>query len=323
MLTKTAYMSLIPITDIIERVRSLSVRKIALQAPEGLKRELPLLAEALRAEGYSVIICGDPCYGACDLALDALEYADILIHLGHTPLMDHPRVLVEPILQPDQIPPLDSVLPLLKGRKIGLISTAQHAKSLPLLAEELKKHGFMPVIAPASPRTPLPGQVLGCTYTAAREAAADCLLYLGTGVFHAIGSGIASRVTVISLDPYTGEAGVVETDRPLRRRFAVIEKARSADRFGIIVSQKCGQNRMKLAEELLLLHPRAEIVLLREVTADQLLNLGFPCYVNTACPRLGLDDQVRFPVPVLSPPEFEILCGMREWDDYEIDEIRS
>jgi 2-(3-amino-3-carboxypropyl)histidine synthase len=316
-------MSLIPISDIIERVRSLPVRKIAIQAPEGLKRELPILAEALRAEGYSVIISGDPCYGACDLALDILEYADILIHFGHTPLLDHPQVLVEPILQPEEIPPLDSMLPLLTGKKIGLISTAQHANSLPLLAEELKKHGFMPVISPASPRTPLPGQVLGCTYTAAREAEADCLLYLGTGVFHAIGSGIATKVPVISLDPYTGEAGVVWTDRTLRRRFAVIEKARSADRFGIIVSQKCGQNRMKLAEELLSLHPRAEIVLLREVTADQLQNLGFPCYVNTACPRLALDDQVRFPVPVLSPPEFEILCGRREWDDYEIDEIRS
>ena len=90
-------MSLIRISDIIERVRSLPVRKIALQAPEGLKRELPLLAEALRAEGYSVIISGDPCYGACDLALDTLEYADILIHFGHTPLLDHPQVLVEPI----------------------------------------------------------------------------------------------------------------------------------------------------------------------------------------------------------------------------------
>jgi len=50
-------------------------------------------------------------------------------------------------------------------------------------------------------------------------------------------------------------------------------------------------------------------------------NLGFDCYVNTACPRLAYDDQVRFPAPVLSPQEFEILCGVRTWDEYEIDEI--
>jgi len=63
------------------------------------------------------------------------------------------------------------------------------------------------------------------------------------------------------------------------------------------------------------------IVTMREVNPDELLNLGFACYVNTACPRLAYDDQVRFPVPVLSPQEFEILCGVRTWDTYTIDEI--
>jgi 2-(3-amino-3-carboxypropyl)histidine synthase len=63
------------------------------------------------------------------------------------------------------------------------------------------------------------------------------------------------------------------------------------------------------------------IVTLQEVSPDELLNLGFGAYVNTACPRLAYDDQGRFPVPVLSPQEYEILCGVRKWDDYAIDEI--
>ncbi|MDO9540135.1 MAG: diphthamide synthesis protein, partial [Methanocalculus sp.] len=134
-------MSLIRTSEVIERIRPLHPKRIALQAPEGLKRELPALAEALRAEGYSVIISGDPCYGACDLALDTLDYADILIHFGHTPLMDHPRVIFEPIQLPYETPSLDNVIPLLKGPVIGLISTIQHAPSLPQLAEELRKHG--------------------------------------------------------------------------------------------------------------------------------------------------------------------------------------
>ena len=62
---------------------------------------------------------------------------------------------------------------------------------------------------------------------------------------------------------------------------------------------------------------------MREVSPDELLNLGFDCYVNTACPRLAYDDQVRFGKPVLSPQEFEILCGVRTWDDYTIDEIHE
>ncbi len=61
--------------------------------------------------------------------------------------------------------------------------------------------------------------------------------------------------------------------------------------------------------------------MLREVTPDQLLNLGFPCYVNTACPRLAYDDQVRFSVPILTPIEFEIVCGVRDFEHYRVDEI--
>jgi 2-(3-amino-3-carboxypropyl)histidine synthase len=126
---------------------------------------------------------------------------------------------------------------------------------------------------------------------------------------------------VIALDPCTGDTREVNGDTLLRRRFALIEKARGAKTVGIIVSTKHGQQRMELARRLANLSPEAVIVPMREVNADELLNLGFSCYVNTACPRLAYDDQVRFPVPVLSPQEFEILCNVRTWDEYVIDEI--
>ena len=78
---------------------------------------------------------------------------------------------------------------------------------------------------------------------------------------------------------------------------------------------------LELARHLAGLSKDAVIVTMREVNPDELLNLGFDCYVNTACPRLAYDDQIRFPVPVLTPQEFEILCGTRTWEDYTIDEI--
>ena len=43
------------------------------------------------------------------------------------------------------------------------------------------------------------------------------------------------------------------------------------------------------------LSPGAVIVPLQEITPDDLLDLGFGCYVNTACPRLAYDDRFRFP----------------------------
>ncbi len=83
--------------------------------------------------------------------------------------------------------------------------------------------------------------------------------------------------------------------------FAVIEKARNAKTVGILLSTKSGQSRRALAKRLAALSPGAVIVTMREISPDELLNLGFDCYVNTACPRLAYDDQVRFPKPVLSP----------------------
>ena len=78
---------------------------------------------------------------------------------------------------------------------------------------------------------------------------------------------------------------------------------------------------MEVAEYLSTLHDSAVLILINEVVPDQLLNLGFDAYVNTACPRIAYDDQERFHVPVLTPREFEILCGVKSWDDFIIDEL--
>ena len=160
------------------------------------------------------------------------------------------------------------------------------------------------------------------TYAAAKSAGADAYQFGGTGVFHAIGVSLATGKPTFALDPY-GDGGVqeVSADRLLRKRFVQIEKAKSAKTFGILLSSKSGQCRKELAKRLETLSPDASVVLIRGVTEMQLRILGFESYVNTALPRLALDDQSRFPMPLLSPAEFEIVLGLRSWDDYAIDEI--
>jgi 2-(3-amino-3-carboxypropyl)histidine synthase len=163
--------------------------------------------------------------------------------------------------------------------------------------------------------------VLGCSFSAARIPGATDILYIGTGLFHPLGVSLASGARVVALDPLSGEVNVVDADRFIRKRHAIVEKGRDAPVFGIIVSRKPGQNRYALAQRLTSLGRTAFIVFMDEVSPAELLNLGFPAYVNTACPRLAYDDQIRFPVPVLTPLEFEILCGLRSWDEYRMDEI--
>ncbi|NLA99630.1 MAG: diphthamide biosynthesis enzyme Dph2 [Methanomicrobiales archaeon] len=310
----------IPVSDIIERLRERGARSVALQFPAGLARQAPGTAAALRREGFEAIVSGDPCYGACDLALDALALADVLVHFGHAPVDERADVLYEPVRFDFDVAVLEHALPLLTARRVGLVTTVQHVHLLGAMRAYLAERGIEAVIAPGDGRTPIPGQVLGCNFAAARATGADEILFVGTGVFHPIGIRLATRARVVALDPYTGEAQEVDADRLVRRRAAVMEKARDAANYGIIVSTKSGQRRMDLARRLAALSDRAVLVTMREVSPAEMLDLGFAAYVNTACPRLAYDDQIRFAVPVLTPPEFEILCGARDWDDYTIDE---
>ncbi|MDD1718928.1 MAG: diphthamide biosynthesis enzyme Dph2 [Methanoregulaceae archaeon] len=314
-------MSLTDIDDLVARIRGRGARSVTLQFPDGLKRRAPAIASALREAGISVIISGDPCYGACDLALDMLRWTDLLVHFGHTPLSTREDVLYEPFLMDFDPERLAGALPLIGGKTVGLVTTTQHSGMIPAITGYFEGHGITLLTAEGGPRTAFCGQVLGCSYVAARQVAAHEILFVGTGLFHPRGVQLATGKRVVAVDPYTGEASVVDGERFLRRRFALIERAREADTFGILLSTKTGQARHDLAERLATLSDRAAVVAMREVSPEGLLDLGFSCYVNTACPRLAYDDQVRFPVPVLSPQEFEILCGVRSFDEYAIDEM--
>jgi len=65
------------------------------------------------------------------------------------------------------------------------------------------------------------------------------------------------------------------------------------------------------------------LVYLDNIEPDRLLNLGVQAAVSTACPRVALDDAAKYKIPILTPPEFEILLGEMKWEDYRFDEIEG
>ena len=314
---------MIPYSEIADELKKRGIQKTAVQLPEGLKRFAPALCRVLKENGISCIISGDPCWGACDLSLDAAAEAGFLVHIGHTPVTEEENVLYIPYRKDISSAVLEKAAEALKAFKsVSVTTTIQHAHQIDGIAGALKSLGVNTVIGCGSPRTPEPGQVLGCTYASAQNAGCDANLFIGTGVFHAIGVSLATKKPTYALDPYgSGDLQEVSADPFLRKRFVQIEKAKKANSFGILLSSKSGQARRDLAERLAGLHENAVVILIREISEMQLRNLGFDAYVNTACPRLALDDQSRFPWPLLSPAEFEIVLGIRSWDDYEIDEI--
>lgn len=312
---------MIPTSDLIGRLRERGARLVGLQFPAGLKREAYGVATTLREAGFEPVISGDPCYGACDLAEGLFPHVDVLIHFGHTPVGESNRILYELVPRDIDIAILSNALSLLEQKRIGLVTTVQHAHLIDAMAAYLRARGIEVIIVPGTSRAPLRGQVLGCNFHAARNTGATEILFVGTGLFHPLGIQLATGARVVAVDPYTMEAQVVDGSRLLRKRFALLERAREARSIGIIISLKSGQQRWELARRLVTLDRKAVLVTMHEIIPDELLNLGMDCYVNTACPRLAYDDQSRFKAPVLTPAEFEILCGVRSWDQYQIDEI--
>jgi 2-(3-amino-3-carboxypropyl)histidine synthase len=114
-------------------------------------------------------------------------------------------------------------------------------------------------------------------------------------------------------------------EKILRQRHGAISLASEAGSFGIIISSKPGQQRKELADMLkgMIVNKgkRASLILLDNVTPDQLIAFPLDAFVSTACPRLAIDDYLRYRKPILTPIELEVALGLRSWDDYIFDSI--
>ncbi len=309
-------------------MRRSGAKRIGLQAPEGLKRALSTIAREIAAQtGAEVIISGDPCYGACDVDMQLCDQVDLMLHLGHAELgtgpdkviflearmMDNPGVVVE------------KAIPTFKSKRIGVTTTIQHVHRLDEALQVLLEHGIEGMLGPAGGRVKHPGQVLGCCYSTARGLDVEEYLFIGTGRFHPLGIALCTGKRVVIADPVTGEVSEIDTDPMLRRRFGAIARAADARRFAILVSKKQGQRRMELARRIKKLGEEKGLemflVYLDNIEPDRLLNLGAEAAVSTACPRVALDDAAKYRIPILTPPEFEVLVGEKRWEEYEFDEM--
>jgi len=321
------------IEEIIDQIRSTEAKIVGLQFPEGLKIHATDLAREIEEQTDSlVVISGDPCYGACDLSDKEMEgRADLLIHFGHTPLpIDQkiPTIFVEAHYQLESLKILEKALELLKGKKdIGLVTTTQHLHLLEDAAHLLEEKGKK-VIMKAGTGT-LKGQVLGCNFSAVQDLPVDAFLYLGSGNFHPLGIKLSTKKTVIIADPYLNQVRDIDefADRILRIRFARITRASEAEKFGILISSKEGQSRWELAKNLKNMisegGKEAYLILLDEINPPSLMPfMNLDAFVVTACPRIAVDDSKMYEKPLLTPQELEIVLGMRDWEDYEMDEIK-
>ncbi|MGQ9582553.1 MAG: diphthamide biosynthesis enzyme Dph2 [Thermoplasmatota archaeon] len=309
-------------------MRRAKARLVAVQLPDGLRMRFAEVAGYIeRRAGADVALLAEMCCGAC--MAEAHPAFDFLLHVAHDRILPpaarvlhipyHPRLDVRGCV--------GEAIPLLRP-PVGVVTTATHSAQLAEALALLRAAGMEPRTA-VGRRTRRRAVVLGCDLSAARalSRAVSSFLFIGSGSFHPVGVELATGKPVVGADPYGGRARTFseERDRILRQRFAAIEAARGAGTFGVLLGLYPGQTRKARALALRRILERsgrrALLLAARRFDPEILSHLGVEAAVSTACPRIALDDTARYPLPVLTPPELDVLLGRRKWEEYILDEI--
>jgi 2-(3-amino-3-carboxypropyl)histidine synthase len=319
--------------QLFDALRKGGHRKLVLQVPAGLVRNAHDLAARIRdAVGCPVVVLTRACFGACDLpTADEAPGADGAVVLGHSPIPNIPLARPTYFVEmrhsggdPKRLADLihHSGLPA----RLGLVASIKHLDLVEPLTAALLERGHSLSTSRGDRRLYYAAQALGCNYTTAEAIAGkvDAFLFLGTGRFHPIGLAFAVDRPVWSLDPlqYTMEPPI-DRGSLVRQRQLMVARSRDALRWGILVSTFAGQNRhataLALQERARARGRDAEILLSSRLDPRDLEGRDLDAYVNTACPRIALDDSSLYPKPILTPPEFLMALGELPLEPYRFD----
>lgn len=245
--------------NVVNWVCSRGFSSVAIQLPEGLKSRAADISDFVsKRTGVDVWLVGQSCYGACDI-FDYREFADALIHFGHSPIPSQgndPNIMyVETRYNMDistdagnNIQIYAKILPT----KVGIVTTVQYLGLVPKLKSILESLGKTVFVGSGDNRVCYPGQILGCNCSSAESIrdSVDSFIFVGEGRFHPLTVAFSIDKTVYTLDPTTGiiEDISIICNRILRKRFAMIQLAKEANAFFIIVCSKKGQNRESYAD---------------------------------------------------------------------------
>ncbi|XP_061136931.1 2-(3-amino-3-carboxypropyl)histidine synthase subunit 1 isoform X1 [Syngnathus typhle] len=299
------------------RVRQAKATRVALQFPEGLQLFACVIADIIeRFTEADTIVMGDVTYGACcldDFTARALG-ADFMVHYGHSCLVPIDStagikmlyVFVD--IQMDNAHFLDTLkFNFRPGQSLALVSTIQFVAALQAVSAALKPEYdvLVPQCRPLSP-----GEILGCT-SPRLDRDVNAIIYLGDGRFHLESIMIANPdIPAYRYDPYSKIFSREHYDHEAMRalRLDAIRKARSAQRWGLILGTLGRQGNPKVLEHL---ESKLESVgrsfsrvLLSEIFPSKLdLLPDVDAWVQIACPRLSIDWGSAFSKPLLSPYE--------------------
>ncbi len=300
-----------------------AAKSVAVQLPEGMKRRIGDITKEFKDK--ELVFVGDPFWGACDLPQNGNW--DLLVQFGHSPIPNlglFSNVIFEEIQEELDFDIEGAKIPF---HSLILTSNVTYSNQLPRIKKKLEDSGIAVTLKKGDSRVFYPGQILGCNISTARGTEEN-VLFIGEGVFHPLGIALGlPEKRVIAFNPKTGEYLDMEREKRkfLAQRYNAIDIASRAKKFGIIVSTKVGQTRYSLARvasKLLNEAGRISFIITLDLVRDEeLLNFPAEVYVNTACPRVTVEDYGTFSRPVISFYELQMALGLKDKSRYIFDEI--
>jgi len=217
----------------------------------------------------------------------------------------------------------DSVANKLPDR-LMLFSSVQFLQQLPDIEKQLENKGKQILMVKSKNflfdgMISEKGQLLGCnaeTFDAKNHGDEfDAFLYIGDGIFHPQALLVNNRKDIYCYDPKINKLNVLKKelyDNIQKRTRGRILKFLTSKNIGIIVTTKRGQNSSKRAESLKEKiskkwpDKKVFMLLCSELNFSELENFNFvDIFVNSACSRIGHDDTIRSPKPIINIDDVE------------------
>ncbi len=196
-------------------------------------------------------------------------------------------------------------------KKVALYASVQFCNNLDIVKDQLQKLGIT-ILTSRPDRTHVTSQLLGCDnyhnslhLSQSQLDSIDYYLYIGDGKFHPLALVYAQKdlpelKEIICNDPIAKTMTLLDHQHLktiLRKYRGSLLKFLSAKKVGIIITIKPGQEQFRSSTVMEKKFPDKKFYYFIDnvISFDQLENFPFiAVWVNTACPRVGFDDQEKF-----------------------------
>ena|SRR3989338_4573829 len=198
-----------------------------------------------------------------------------------------------------------------KYSRIAMYASIQFVNKLEIVKKQLAENNIA-IITSKPNRANAVSQLLGCdnyhhslNLKEEELTEIEAYLYIGDGKFHPLTLVFAQKDTldkkeVIVNNPIQNKMFLVseaDVKTILNKYKSSLMKFLTANRIGVIVTIKPGQEQFKAGLILEKKYPNKKFYYFIDnvISFDQLENFPFiEVWVNTACPRVGFDDQEKF-----------------------------